>query len=247
MRMGATSSSSSTVAAMPRTSRSSAPEPGERRKTGERQRCTDRAHHALVRDGRADEARLRRAFRGRERRAARSRDGDDVRGERGVDLRASPIRGHLGPRRHGDPLRDRDGHGASRDADRRVRCLCGPADRRLHRGGRPPALTGAAVRPVVIVGAGPTGLVLALWLTRLGVRVRIVDKVAEPGTTSRALAVQTRTLELYRQIGLADTVVTAGRKMAAINLWTAGKQVAHVIFGAMGADLSPFPYALIFA
>ena len=55
---------------------------------------------------------------------------------------------------------------------------------------------------VLIVGAGPTGLVLALWLTRLGVRVRIVDKTAEPGTTSRALAVQARTLEFYRQLGL---------------------------------------------
>jgi 2-polyprenyl-6-methoxyphenol hydroxylase-like FAD-dependent oxidoreductase len=45
--------------------------------------------------------------------------------------------------------------------------------------------------------------VLALWLTRLGVPVRIIDKTAEPGTTSRALAVQARTLELYRQVGLA--------------------------------------------
>jgi len=50
---------------------------------------------------------------------------------------------------------------------------------------------------VLIVGAGPTGLVLALWLTRLGVRVRIVDKAAEPGTTSRAIAVQARTLESW--------------------------------------------------
>src|SRR5204863_2301115 len=99
---------------------------------------------------------------------------------------------------------------------------------------------------VLIVGAGPTGLVLALWLTRLGVRVRVVDKTAEPGTTSRALAVQARTLELYRQIGLADAIVNAGRKMAAINLWTAGRQVAHVVFGNMGEDLSPFPYALIY-
>ena len=56
---------------------------------------------------------------------------------------------------------------------------------------------------VLIVGAGPTGLVLALWLTKLGVRVRIVDKTAEAGTTSRAVAVQARTLELYRQVGLA--------------------------------------------
>ena len=49
---------------------------------------------------------------------------------------------------------------------------------------------------VLIIGAGPTGLVLALWLTKLGVKVRIVDKAAEPGATSRALAVQARTLEL---------------------------------------------------
>jgi len=43
---------------------------------------------------------------------------------------------------------------------------------------------------VLIVGAGPTGLVLALWLAKFGVRVRIIDKTSEPGTTSRALAVQ---------------------------------------------------------
>ena len=99
---------------------------------------------------------------------------------------------------------------------------------------------------VLIVGAGPTGLVLALWLTRLGVRVRIVDKTAEPGTTSRALAVQARTLELYNQLGLADAVVERGRKFAAANLWVAGKKVARAVFGDMGAGLSPFPYMLIF-
>ena len=53
-------------------------------------------------------------------------------------------------------------------------------------------------RDVLIIGAGPTGLVLALWLVQQGVTVRIIDKTAEPGTTSRALAVQARTLELYR-------------------------------------------------
>jgi 2-polyprenyl-6-methoxyphenol hydroxylase-like FAD-dependent oxidoreductase len=71
---------------------------------------------------------------------------------------------------------------------------------------------------VLIVGAGPTGLVLGLWLSRLGVRVRIVDKTSEPGTTSRALAVQARTLELYDQIGLADAVVERGLKATAANL-----------------------------
>jgi 2-polyprenyl-6-methoxyphenol hydroxylase-like FAD-dependent oxidoreductase len=84
---------------------------------------------------------------------------------------------------------------------------------------------------VLIVGAGPTGLALALWLTRLGVRVRIVDKTAEPGTTSRALAVQARTLELYRQVGLADAVVDGGRKFVAANLWVAGQKAGRASFG----------------
>src|SRR3984957_12732841 len=98
---------------------------------------------------------------------------------------------------------------------------------------------------VLIVGAGPTGLVLALWLTRLGVRARIVDKTAEPGTTSRALAVQARTLEFYSQVGLADVVVERGGKTMAANLWVAGKRAAHAVLGEMGKGLSPFPYALI--
>jgi 2-polyprenyl-6-methoxyphenol hydroxylase-like FAD-dependent oxidoreductase len=99
---------------------------------------------------------------------------------------------------------------------------------------------------VLIAGAGPTGLVLALWLTELGVRVRIVDKSAEPGTTSRAVAVQARTLELYNQVGLADAVVERGRKARAANLWVAGRNVARAALGDMGAGLSPYPYALIF-
>jgi 2-polyprenyl-6-methoxyphenol hydroxylase-like FAD-dependent oxidoreductase len=99
---------------------------------------------------------------------------------------------------------------------------------------------------VLIVGAGPTGLVLALWLTRLGLRVRIVDKTEEPGTTSRALAVQARTLEMYGQIGLADAVVGAGRTFAAVNLWVAGKKSARIVFADLGVGVSPFPYALIY-
>src|SRR5262245_7083004 len=99
---------------------------------------------------------------------------------------------------------------------------------------------------VLIVGAGPTGLVLGLWLRRLGIDVRIVDKTAEPGTTSRALAVQARTLEFYRQIGLADTVTARGREVSAANLWVAGRRAARAVFGDMGAGISPYPYAFIF-
>jgi 2-polyprenyl-6-methoxyphenol hydroxylase-like FAD-dependent oxidoreductase len=102
-------------------------------------------------------------------------------------------------------------------------------------------------RRILIVGAGPTGLVLALWLTRLGVRVRIIDKTAEPGTTSRAVAVQARTLEFYRQVNLSDAVVAAGVQVAGVNLWVAGAKAAHVPLGRLGKGLSPFPFALTYA
>src|SRR5271167_2919310 len=99
---------------------------------------------------------------------------------------------------------------------------------------------------VLIIGAGPTGLVLALWLTQLGAKVRIVDKAAEPGTTSRALAVQARTLELYRQLDLADAVVAQGHKVPAVNLWVKGEPAARLPFETIGADLTPYPFLQIF-
>jgi 2-polyprenyl-6-methoxyphenol hydroxylase-like FAD-dependent oxidoreductase len=101
-------------------------------------------------------------------------------------------------------------------------------------------------RLVLIIGAGPTGLVLALWLTKLGVRVRIIDKTAEPGTTSRAVTVQARTLELYRQVDLADAVVAAGVKVAGVNMWARGRKAARVPLGRLGEGLSPFPFALTY-
>src|SRR5262249_15612293 len=99
---------------------------------------------------------------------------------------------------------------------------------------------------VLIVGAGPTGLVLALWLTKLGVRVRIIDKTAEPGTTSRALAVQARTLELYRELDLADAVLERGHKVPAVNLWVEGKPEARLSFETIGSDLTPYSFLQIF-
>ena len=99
---------------------------------------------------------------------------------------------------------------------------------------------------VLIVGAGPTGLVLALWLTKLGVRVRIIDKTAELGTTSRALAVSARTLELYRQVGMADALTGGGVKVPGANFWVQGKKVARLSLERIGEGLTPFPFALIF-
>jgi 2-polyprenyl-6-methoxyphenol hydroxylase-like FAD-dependent oxidoreductase len=99
---------------------------------------------------------------------------------------------------------------------------------------------------VLIIGAGPTGLVLALWLTKLGVKVRIVDRTAEPGTTSRALAVQARTLELYRQLDLADAVLERGHKVPAVNLWVRGEKAARLPFETIGSELTPYSFLHIY-
>jgi 2-polyprenyl-6-methoxyphenol hydroxylase-like FAD-dependent oxidoreductase len=114
--------------------------------------------------------------------------------------------------------------------------------------GAPDLICGARMKAcdVLIAGAGPTGLVLALWLTKLGARVRIVDKTAEPGTTSRALAVQARTFELYRQLDLADEVVAKSHRVPGVNLWARGKREARLDFEQVGVGITPYPYLRIF-
>jgi 2-polyprenyl-6-methoxyphenol hydroxylase-like FAD-dependent oxidoreductase len=94
---------------------------------------------------------------------------------------------------------------------------------------------------VLIVGAGPTGLVLALWLTRLGVKVRIIDKAAESGTTSRALAVHARILEFYDQIDIAREIVDRGLKMGAVTLWSRAKSVGASSLAIWDKVSAPFP------
>jgi 2-polyprenyl-6-methoxyphenol hydroxylase-like FAD-dependent oxidoreductase len=99
---------------------------------------------------------------------------------------------------------------------------------------------------VLVVGAGPTGLVLALWLTKLGVKTRIIDKTSEPGATSRAVAIQARTLELYDQLDLAEEVIRRGHKTPAVNLWVKGRNAARVPFETVGLGLTPYPFLHIF-
>src|SRR5438270_6076548 len=99
---------------------------------------------------------------------------------------------------------------------------------------------------VLIAGAGPTGLVLALWLTKLGVKVRIVDKAAEPGTTSRALAVQARTLEFYHQVGIDNAVIAGGVKVETLNLWVKGRRAASIPLRDIGKGMTPYAFALVF-
>ena len=104
----------------------------------------------------------------------------------------------------------------------------------------------AADAPVLIVGAGPTGLVLALWLTAMGVSVRIIDKAGAPGTSSRALALHARTLELYRQLDLADEVVARGHHVSAATLWVKGKKIRRIVPRSVGEDMTPYARLQIF-
>src|SRR5262249_35956315 len=97
---------------------------------------------------------------------------------------------------------------------------------------------------VLIVGAGPTGLVLALWLARAGTPFRLIDKNSGPGQASRAMAVQARTLEFYRQLGIADEVVAAGFRLDHLHLRDRSRELAIVSLGDIGRGISPFPFAL---
>ena len=98
---------------------------------------------------------------------------------------------------------------------------------------------------VLIVGAGPTGLMLANQLVRRGVRIRIIDGHAGPARESRALGVQARTLEIYSHMGLADQAVALGKRADGAVLWAQGRRAARVPLGDIGRDISPYPYLLV--
>lgn len=97
---------------------------------------------------------------------------------------------------------------------------------------------------VLIVGAGPTGLNLALFLAKSGIKPRIIDQNSGPGLQSRAMGVHARTLEFYRQLGFADEVVNGGIEIRAINMWAKGVHAAEINIDHFGGSLSPYPYVL---
>ena len=59
---------------------------------------------------------------------------------------------------------------------------------------------------VLVVGAGPTGLMAGAWLQKFGIDAKVVDLKPGPTKESRALALQARSMEIYRQLGLAEKV-----------------------------------------
>src|SRR5262245_33777862 len=98
---------------------------------------------------------------------------------------------------------------------------------------------------VLIVGAGPTGLMLANQLGRRGVRVTIIDRHAGPARETRALAVQARTLEIYAQLGIVERALELGKRGTGANLWARGRRMARVPLGEIGQGRSPYPFVLI--
>ncbi len=97
---------------------------------------------------------------------------------------------------------------------------------------------------ILIVGAGPTGLVLALSLARRGIALRIVSDAKGPGEHSRAMAVHARTLEFYRQFGFADDVVARGVRIERVHMRVEGRERAEIHLGDIGGGLSPYPFVL---
>ncbi len=98
---------------------------------------------------------------------------------------------------------------------------------------------------VLVVGAGPTGLMLANQLARRGVRASIIERNPGPSIETKALGVQARTLEIYAHLGIAERAIELGTRAAGVNLWVEGRRAARVPLGDIGQDLSPYPFLLI--
>lgn len=98
---------------------------------------------------------------------------------------------------------------------------------------------------VLVVGAGPTGLMLACQLARRGLKPVIVDRHSGPAQQSRAMAVQARTLEIYSMMGVANEAIAAGAIGASANMWANGRWSARIPLGDIGQALSPYPFVLM--
>jgi 2-polyprenyl-6-methoxyphenol hydroxylase-like FAD-dependent oxidoreductase len=93
----------------------------------------------------------------------------------------------------------------------------------------------------LIIGAGPTGLAMAIELSRQGIPYRLVEKSEHPAQYSQALVVQARTLEQFERYGIADRTVAAGREAKGADIFSEQKQIAR-----MTLDKIPgrYPYVL---
>lgn len=96
--------------------------------------------------------------------------------------------------------------------------------------------------PVLIIGAGPTGLLMACELARQGVAFRIIDKTPKPTLASNAVWVQPRTIEIFDLLGIASPFVKLGHHCNGIHLHSHGKLSIHV---PLNQIKSKYPYILM--
>ncbi|MGA7489747.1 MAG: FAD-dependent monooxygenase, partial [Xanthobacteraceae bacterium] len=96
---------------------------------------------------------------------------------------------------------------------------------------------------VLIVGAGPTGLTLAITLRRFGVPVRIVDRAAQSSAVSKALAVWSASLEALEGMEVIDEFLADGERLRALSVGDGSRELAELAVGT-GID-SPYPYPLL--
>jgi 2-polyprenyl-6-methoxyphenol hydroxylase-like FAD-dependent oxidoreductase len=97
---------------------------------------------------------------------------------------------------------------------------------------------------VLVIGAGPTGLTMAIALTQLGLSCRIIDKLAAASDKSKALVVHTRSLEALDTLGVAADIVSRGEPVEAVNFMNRDHLLAKI--HTIGLD-SPYPFMLCVA
>ncbi|MFG2290620.1 FAD-dependent oxidoreductase [Streptomyces sp. NPDC048595] len=95
---------------------------------------------------------------------------------------------------------------------------------------------------VLVVGAGPVGLVAGLELLRRGVGVVLVDRGVRPSPHSKAIALWPRGLEVLGRLGLGDEVLSRGLVLGAQNYFSEGRGVARLEFDGLRG--TRFPFAL---
>jgi len=94
---------------------------------------------------------------------------------------------------------------------------------------------------VLVVGAGPVGLLLACELARRDTPVRLIDKRAEPTDESRAIVVHARSLEMLERVGVVDELIATGMRTTGMQFHADGKSIGRLSFDTVD---SPFPFSV---
>lgn len=98
---------------------------------------------------------------------------------------------------------------------------------------------------VLIVGTGPTGLTMACELLRRGISCRILEKTAAAGTTSRAIGLQARSLEVFANMGIVEPALAQGITGIKVNSYSGDRCLFSLDFRFLADDSIPYPYGVL--